>query len=450
VINIQNDIVSLKKEDRPETQFFCRVSRYVNERIRRVRNYRTFLVSLRPVAPLLKLYSGEESSSFFAKFHIPQTHTLNRTNFSLTIEDLTFRLNKMKLRFPLCVMSSGNNPAARLNFQQAMGGSIDGKDYIMFVFVPKNEIQSYKRRWPNQILVELPFSNDEVNWRDLARQTIKVFGETLGTEYVFMVDDNLYCAYKSNENKFEPVPLMEYFEALQSCTESGSPLIGSRVVGLGPIDVEVKENEWENGFVQSAFLVKTQDFDVYFEKSNQSEFDDGLDQFNRACNNVATVQQNQFYVLQCGYTIDDPAGNDYRDPDYTQINTLEPDQFYGYNLAVRVLSNETAIDTNLSDGTRFARGFVVVADETASILLIAKNEQIEQLEVGKNYYIRNCYISMYKGYMRVELDEWGKIQEFSGDINVKPKPKCMSTIEYELVGGDEDDGSNEEGGNDEK
>jgi len=144
-------------------------------------------------------------------------------------------------------------------------------------------------------------------------------------------------------------------------------------------------------------------------------------------------------VLQCEYTIDDPVGNDYRDPEFTQISTLEPDQFHGYNLLVRVLSNEIGIESNLSDGTRFAKSFVVIADESACILLIAKNEQIEQLKVNKNYYIRNCHISMYNGYMRMELDEWGKIQEYSGDINMKPKQKCMSNIEYELIGGDDDE-----------
>jgi hypothetical protein len=322
-----------------------------------------------------------------------------------------------------------------------MGGPIDGIDYIMFVFVYRNELQSYKKRWPNQILVELPFDNEGPHWRDLSRTTIKVFGETLGSEYVFMVEDNIYCAYKANEGKFEPATLLEYFQALQKGAESNAPLVGSRVVGLGQVNEQVKDHEWENGLVQSAFLIRT-DLDVPFPKGTGGDVDDSLFQFNRACNNAGVVQQNQTFILQCGYTITDPiTGNEYRDkePGFININEIEPDCLHGNNLKVKVLSNEVAIDKKLSDGSRFARSCVVIADETACIALIAKNEQIEQLEVGKSYYIRNSYLTMYEGFMRVELDEWGKIEEYDSDISPKAKPKCMSLVEYELVNPDGND-----------
>jgi len=69
---------------------------------------------------------------------------------------------------------------------------------------------------------------------------------------------------------------------------------------------------------------------------------------------------------------------------------------------------------------------------------VAKNEQIEQLEVGKNYLLRNTHITMYKGFMRVELDDWGKIDEYDEEVTPKQKQKCMSLIEYELVGEEND------------
>jgi hypothetical protein len=389
--------------------------------------------------PILQLFQQcgvkWEENSLFVKIHIPQSHTLNKTNFSLTIEDLSYRLSKMDIIYPLCVYSSGNNPAARLNFQQGMGGPIDGQDYIMFVFVARSELQTYKRRWPNQILVELPFASDDAHWKDISRQIIKVFGQTLGTDYVFMIEDNLYCAYKANEEKFEPTTLLEYFQALQKGAESGAPLIGARTTGLGSLEAGIKDNEWENGFVQSSFLVKS-DVDVQFQSpGTNSDADEGLSLFNRDCNNIGIVQQNQKFLLQCGYTISDPiTGTEYRAPEFIPINRVEPEFSYGNNLRAKVLSNEVVLDKKLSDGTRYARSFVVVADETACIALIAKNEQIEQLEVGKNYFIRNSYMTMYKGFMRMEIDEWGKIEEYDGEITPKQKQKCMSLIEYELVG----------------
>jgi len=256
-----------KKEDRPETQYYFRLSRYVNEKIRRVRSYRTFLVALKPTEPITSLLQDQTNvPNLYVKIYIPQTHTLNKTNYTLTLEDLSHRLSKMKIRFPLCVYSSGNNPTARLNYQQAMDGSIDGKDYVLFVFVAKSELQSYKRRWPNQVLVELPFEFQQENWKDLTRQTIKVFGETLGTDYVFMLEDNIYCSYKLDEGKYVPTSMLDYFQSLQTAAmESGAPLVGSRVVGLEHINnVVIKQHEWENGVVQSAFAVNTHNLSVYF------------------------------------------------------------------------------------------------------------------------------------------------------------------------------------------
>jgi hypothetical protein len=137
------------------------------------------------VQPIFDLWDTEDKTNFFVKIHIPQSHALNRTNFTLTLEDLLHRISKMKIQYPICVYCSENNPTARLNLQQSMEGSIDGRDYISFLFVSKNELNAYKKRWPNQILVELPFEDASDNWRDLYRQAIKVFSETLGTPYTF-------------------------------------------------------------------------------------------------------------------------------------------------------------------------------------------------------------------------------------------------------------------------
>jgi len=396
-----------------------------------------FLVALKPTEPITGLLHEVDVPNLYVKIHIPQTHTLNKTNYTLTLEDLSHRLSKMKIKYPLCVYSSGNNPTSRLNYQQAMNGSIDGKDYVLFVFVTKSEILSYKRRWPNQVLVELPFENKQENWKDLTRQTIKVFGETLGTEYVFMLEDNIYCSYKVNDGKWEPVSMLEYFQVIQEATtESGAPLVGSRVVGLGNLDVPigqvVGQAEWENGIVQSAFAVKTQGLAVYFENLEQYQDDQGLTNFNRACNEVGVVQQNQKYLLQCGYTIDDPIteGVEFRQPDFVNVEDLEP-EMTGFNITAKLVSLEKVQDQNLSDQSRYARGLGIVADSTAGIIFVAKNDQVD-LTPGVCYAFRNAKITMFKGWMRLELDEWGKIEPINDDI-VPKLTKNVSKTEYELV-----------------
>jgi len=401
-------------------------------------------VSLKPVEPIAELITETlDKNNFFLKIHVPLTHNLNRTNYSLTLEDLSQRLKRMKINFPLCVYSSGNNPAARLNYQLAMDESIDGRDYVMFVFVNKSELQNYKRRWPNQILVELPFQNEQENWKDVHRQVIKIFGETLETEYVFMLEDNVYSIYKEQEGQFAPVSLLEYFQVLQAAAvESKAPLLGARVVGIGAITAEIKQKEWENGLVHTAFAVRTQGLDVYFENITAEKSEDpGLNQFNAACNEVGVVQQNQKYVIQGGYTID-PIGEYVRDTEFTTVDKLEPES-HGHNLKVKFIEMNFVIDQVLADGTKYARGLGLVADSTGSVVIIAQEDQVSLLVPGNNYSIRNAKIVMFKGFMRVEVDEWGKIQPIKEEINPKIS-KNVSLIEYELVQ-DLDDGDNNKG-----
>jgi len=348
----------------------------------------------------------------------------------------------MKIHYPICVYCSENNPTARLNLQQSMEGSIDGRDYISFLFVSKNELNAYKKRWPNQILVELPFEGESENWRDLYRQAIKVFSETLGTPYTFMMEDNLYCVFKNAEGELAPSSLFEFLKTLQDAAPQSQALVfGGRVASFKDIKASNSNREWENNIARSCILVKTEGNPVYFTKAQGSGDDPGLVSFEVECNAISPTQQNQKFVLVCGYTIDDPVVIEKRQPYINNIDRLEP-ELTGLTFKVNVISNEKAIDEQLSDGKRFARGLVVVGDTTASVIFIAINEQIELLKPGHNYILRNAKVVMYKGWMRIEVDDWGKIDAIDEDV-VPNKKRNMSTVEYELVDSDSDSGGND-------
>jgi len=108
------------------------------------------------------------------------------------------------------------------------------------------------------------------------------------------------------------------------------------------------------------------------------------------------------------------------------------------------------IDETLSDGSRYARGIGLVADSTGSVVLIAQDDQLNLLVPGKNYSLRNAKIVMFKGFMRLEVDEWGKIVPINEIINPKVS-KNVSLIEYELVQDLEDNkGRRDEKGDDQK
>jgi len=376
--------------------------------------------------------------AFFVTIHVPANHILNRTNFSFTLEDLLQRLKAMKLHYPLCVYCHENDPCARLNYQQAMEGSFDGKDYLTLLFVAKDEIKSYKKRWPNQILVELPISTVPENWKDLYRQTIKVFCETLGVDYAFLLEDNIYCVLKQNDDGFNNVSLFEYLTALQNHADQAKPiLVGSRIVKLGERPNKSNAQEWSNGFAQGCVLSKILNNDIWFTKTDTAGGkDNGIIDFNTRSAEKGHVLQNQHYALVCGYTLDDPIGEK-KKPNFSSIDKIEPENT-GLNLKVKVLSIEKVIDEKLSDGSRWARGLAVIGDTSACAVFIAINEQIETLEVGKTYNLLNAKVVMHKGWMRLEVDEWGAINLTHDDVNPNLK-KNVSNIEYELVGSEEDD-----------
>jgi len=269
------------------------------------------------------------------------------------------------------------------------------------------------------------------NWRDLSRQTIKVFGETLGSEYVFMLEDNIYCSYKFNEGKWESVSMLEYFQALQEASsKSGASLVGSLVSKVGNLNVARKDTEWENNVVQTAFAVKTNGLNVYFGNVGDFTQDQALTEFNRACNDKGVVQQSQKYLLQFGYTMDDPVVEGVRQPEYTNVEDLEP-EISGFNLKVKLVSLEVVCDKTLSDESRYARGLGIIADPTGAVVFVAKDDQVD-LVVGGSYSIRNAKVTMFKGFIRIEVGEWGKIESINEEINPKTT-KNVSKTEYELV-----------------
>jgi len=250
-----------------------------------------------------------------------------------------------------------------------------------------------------------------------------------------MVEDNLYCVFKQTEDELAPSSLFEYLKTLQDAApQSQSLAFGARVSSFKDIKPSTSTKEWENSIVRSSVLVKTEGNPVYFTKVNQtgtSEDDLGLVSYEVECNAVSPVQQNQKYLLVCGYTIDDPVVMEKRHPYINTLDRLEP-ELTGLTYKVNVISNEKVIDHMLSDGKRFARGLVVVGDSTASAVFIAINEQIELMKPGSNYILRNAKVVMYKGWMRIEVDDWGKVDPIEEEI-VPNKKKSMSTVEYELV-----------------
>ena len=79
-----------------------------------------------------------------------------------------------------------------------------------------------------------------------------------------------------------------------------------------------------------------------------------------------------------------------------------------------------------------------------SYFLIYKTEQCDILEKDACVIIRNAEVHMFKGFIRVRVDKWGRVVPFEGNENVAPgqsadfepttdESKNRSLLEYELV-----------------
>jgi len=118
-----------------------------------------------------------------------------------------------------------------------------------------------------------------------------------------------------------------------------------------------------------------------------------------------------------------------RKPKFVKVKTINPDSA-NLNMNVKVLSADVV------EGTETKMVEAKVADETSSVILRARGDQCALCEVGKSLIIRNAHAKMFKGYVRVVVDKWGKL-EVSGeahDFEAKAEPNVSAT-EYELVGG---------------
>eukprot|EP01120_Amphizonella_sp_Union-15-10_P009701 TRINITY_DN3739_c0_g2_i3.p1 TRINITY_DN3739_c0_g2~~TRINITY_DN3739_c0_g2_i3.p1 ORF type:complete len:169 (+),score=36.47 TRINITY_DN3739_c0_g2_i3:487-993(+) len=118
---------------------------------------------------------------------------------------------------------------------------------------------------------------------------------------------------------------------------------------------------------------------------------------------------------------------------FVKCSALKPGT-KGHNLLLKVLSSEVVVEAERSDNTKVKFAEAVVGDETGSIVLTAKNDQVDIAQPGSTIEIRNAKIDMFKGYMRLVVDKWGKITQATSPATFEVnRSNNLSTVEYELV-----------------
>mmetsp|Transcript_23479 Transcript_23479/g.50871 ORF Transcript_23479/g.50871 Transcript_23479/m.50871 type:complete len:565 (+) Transcript_23479:129-1823(+) len=107
----------------------------------------------------------------------------------------------------------------------------------------------------------------------------------------------------------------------------------------------------------------------------------------------------------------------------------------GFNLCLLVGKVELVVDKYRVDGSRVLVAEVEVGDETGSISLRARDEQIDLLRQVSNdggaIVLRNCTMELYQGkHLRLAVSKWGKMTVYPDGIESTPNPP--SSMNQEL------------------
>ncbi|CAL8468001.1 g7539 [Coccomyxa elongata] len=122
-----------------------------------------------------------------------------------------------------------------------------------------------------------------------------------------------------------------------------------------------------------------------------------------------------------------------RPPVFTTIDKLRPDTS-GHNLVVKVVDVKVVLTRQGGRPQQQARiAECLIGDQTGVIIFTARNEQVDIVHEGEYLILRNAKIDMYKGSMRLAVNQWGKVERTEKQ-NFEPKADHnLSLVEYELV-----------------
>ncbi|KAF5462754.1 hypothetical protein F2P56_018736 [Juglans regia] len=131
-----------------------------------------------------------------------------------------------------------------------------------------------------------------------------------------------------------------------------------------------------------------------------------------------------------------------RKPVFIKVDQLTPGT-QGHTLAVKVVSSKPVKVTNSKPALssrilsrhlhpiRIAE--CLVGDETGTIVFTARNDQVDIMKPGATVILRNAKIEMFKGFMRMVVDKWGRVEVTElANFDVK-EDHNLSLVEYELV-----------------
>ena len=93
-----------------------------------------------------------------------------------------------------------------------------------------------------------------------------------------------------------------------------------------------------------------------------------------------------------------------------KINEIKP----RINVDINFKVVEKLEERTTKDGTRV--GEALVGDETGCVLMTIWEEQLDQVEEGKNFKLTNGYITLFKGSIRLTVGRSGTLEDSPEEI----------------------------------
>lgn len=102
------------------------------------------------------------------------------------------------------------------------------------------------------------------------------------------------------------------------------------------------------------------------------------------------------------------------------------------NITVKVISIYPTRDvTSRRDGSSHRVAEALVADETGSVLLTLWNETIDEVNEEDAYEVRNGYVTLFRGSMRLNIGRYGSLTASEEVIDETNVENNMSDRQYE-------------------
>ena len=116
---------------------------------------------------------------------------------------------------------------------------------------------------------------------------------------------------------------------------------------------------------------------------------------------------------------------------YIKVEELTP-RSRNINMTVKVISiNPTRDVTSRRDGSSHRVTEALVADETGSVLLTLWDDTIDEVSEGDIYDIRNGYVRLFRGSIRVNTGRYGSLTLSEEVIDETNVDNNMSDRQYE-------------------